>query len=86
MFSKIVGTLDPITSISSDTRVSLANGKKLEEKAEHIHFKPIANTHILCQSQLFHAKNAYSEPILSETHIVWANYNYLKWNTYILIQ
>ena len=70
MFSKIVSTLDPITSISSDTRVSLANGNKLEEKAEHIHFKPIANTHILCQSQLFNAKHAYSEPISTETHIV----------------
>ena len=86
MFSKIVSTLDPITSISSDTRVSLANGNKLEEKAEHIHFKPIANTHILCQSQLFNAKHAYSEPISTETHIVWANHNYFKWNTYILSQ
>ena len=78
MFSKIVSTLDPITSISSDTRVSLANGNKLEEKAEHIHFKLIANTHILCQLQLFNAKHAYSEHISTETHIVWANHNFFK--------
>ena len=70
MFSKIVSPLDPIIYISSDTRVSLANGYKLEEKAEHIHFKPIANMHILCQSQLFNAKHAYSEPISTETQIV----------------
>ena len=75
----IASTLDPITSISSDTRVSLANGNKLEEKAEHIHFKPIANTHILCRLQLFNAK-AYSEHFSTETHIVWANHNF-KWNT-----
>ena len=70
MFLKIVRTLDPITSISTDTRAPLANSNKLEEKAHHIHFKPIANTHILCQSQLFNVKHAYSEPISTETHIV----------------
>jgi len=62
----------------------LANSTKFEEKADDIHFKLIANTHILHQSQLFNVKYTYSESISTETNKARANHYYFKWNTYIL--